>query len=189
MKYEFDERLAFSKGRRQESDLETLRAMFPTCASVTKTSEADDRAGTDYVITLRRGAQLKVDAKSRDSGCRQYWKRGPEVALEIWNVRAGGKYRVPPGRAKVGWTLDEAKEIDLILFTFDLTDHAFAYVRPLPLLREAFRRNFRGWKEQYRTAVQDSHRWESECVFVPLLTVDQAIEVVSRKQLMLPAAG
>ncbi len=189
MKYDFGERLAFSKGRRQESDLETLRAMFPTCKDVAKTSEAQDRAGTDYVITLRRGAQLRVDAKSRDTGCSRYWRRGPEVALEIWNVRPGGKYRMPQDRAKVGWTLDEAKEIDLILFTFDPGDHIFAYVRPLPLLREAFRRNFGGWRKEYRTAPQDSHRWESECVFVPLLVVDQAIEAVSRKQFLAPASG
>jgi hypothetical protein len=182
--YSFGERLAFSKGRRQDSDLETLRAMFPASVSVIKTGEEQDRAGVDYVITLRRGAQLKVDAKSRDSGCKRFWRQGPEVALETWSVRPGGKYGISESRAMVGWTLDESKEVDLILFTFDLRDHEFAYVRPLPLLREAFRRNVGGWRRQYKTAPQDSAGWESECVFVPLLAVDEAIEVVSRRQIV-----
>lgn len=180
MTYDFDERLLWSKGRRQGSDIDTLRAMFPTCLSVTKTSEAEDRAGTDYVIELRRGARLKVDAKARDKGCRQYWKAGPEVALEVWSVKPGGKYGIR--KPAVGWTLDESKEIDLILFTFDPADHQFAYVRPLPLLRETFRRNYSDWRMSYKSDTQDSYRWESECVFVPLVVVDMAIEAMSRRK-------
>jgi hypothetical protein len=180
MTYDFDERLAFSKARRQDSDIDTLRAMFPTCLSVTKTSEAEDRAGTDYVVQLRRGARLLVDAKARDRGCRQYWKAGPEVALEIWSVKPGGKYGRRCG--VTGWTLDESKEIDLILFTFDPADHAFAYVRPLPLLRETFRRNYGDWITTYKSDTQDSAYWESQCLFVPLVVVDQAIEAMSRRR-------
>jgi hypothetical protein len=180
--YDFDERLAFSKARRQDSDIDTLRAMFPTCLSVTKTGEAEDRAGTDYIVELRRGAQLKIDAKARDRGCRQFWKAGPELALEVWSVKPGGGYNVPKDRAKVGWTLDESKEIDLILFTFDPQDHIFAYVRPLPLLRETFRRNYGDWRKAYKSDTQDSRSWESECIFVPLVIVDQAIEAMSRRK-------
>ena len=177
--YDFAERLAFSKARRQDSDLETLRAMFPRAAGVTKTDVAEDRAGTDYVIELRRGARLKVDAKARDKGCRRFWKAGPEVALETWSVRPGGKYGQ---RGVTGWALDEAKEIDLILFTFDQADHQFAYVRPLPLLRETFRRNYESWGSQYKKDIQDSRSWESECIFVPLVVLDQAIEAMSRRR-------
>ena len=180
--YDFDERLAFSKARRQDSDLATLEAMFPSCLSVVKTDEAQDRAGTDYIITLRRGARITVDAKARDRGCSRFWKAGPEVALEVWNVKPGGKYGMPRHRGRVGWTLDEAKEIDLILFTFDQADHDFAYVRPLPLLRETFRRNYQQWAGSYKTDTQDSHRWESECVFVPLVAVDMAIDAMSRRK-------
>jgi len=178
--YEFDERLAFSKAQRQESDIDTLRAMFPKAASIIKTDVDEDRAGTDYIIELRRGAKLRVDAKARDKGCRRFWKAGPEVALEVWSVRPGGKYGTQYGR--VGWGLDEAKEIDLILFTFDQADHAFAYVRPLPLLRETFRRNCDSWGSQYKRDVQDSRSWESECIFVPLVVLDQAIEATSRRR-------
>jgi hypothetical protein len=183
---DFWEDLADSKAQRQDSDIDTLRAMFPTCASVIKTSQAEDRAGTDYIITLRRGAQLRVDAKSRNPGCRRFWAAGPEVSLEVWSVKPGGEYETPRSNSQVGWTLDESKEIDLILFTFDPADHSFAYVRPLALLRETFRRNFRDWYGQYRHEMQrtrkGSVRYQSECVFVPLVIVDQAIEAMSRRK-------
>jgi hypothetical protein len=182
--YDFSERLAWSKARRQDSDLETLRAMFPKAASVTKTSIDEDRAGTDYVVELRRGALLRVDAKARDRGSRQWWKAGPEVALETWSVMPGGKYETPDSRRRVGWALDESKEIDLILYTFDPDEHEFAYVRPFPLIRETFRRNCREWRAQYKTAPQDNGAWryESECMFVPLVVLDQAIEAMSRRR-------
>lgn len=182
MMYDFAERLAFSKARRQDSDLETLRAMFPASLSVVKTSVAEDRAGTDYVITLRRGARLTVDAKARDAGCSRFWGQRPEIALEIWNVMPGGKYQTPRCRAKTGWTLDESKDIDLILFTFDARDHEFAYVRPLPLLREAFRRNYHHWREMFRSDTQDSGSWQSQCVFIPLPVADEAIAAASKRK-------
>ena len=175
--YDFDERLAFSKARRQDSDLDTLRAMFPASATVTKTDEDEDRAGTDYIVTLRRGARIRVDAKARDRGCCKFWRAGPEVALETWSVLPTV---AKPGR--VGWTLDESKEIDLILFTFDQADHEFAYVRPLPLLRETFRRNYRRWRNSCASAKQDSGGWQSECIFVPLVVLDMAIEAMSRRK-------
>lgn len=195
--YDFDERMAFSKAVRQESDLATLRLMFPACIDVRKTGRAEDVGGVDYVVSLRRGGALAVDGKARDAGCSRWWRNGaPEVALEIWNVRPGGSYATPPSRQKTGWTLDESRNVDLILFTFHPSDHPFAYVRPLPLLRESLRRNFGTWRDRYRSDIQKSSRqerdgvlrWESECVFVPLAVVDQAISDASRARLA-PAAG
>lgn len=186
--YDFGERLTFSKGQRQASDEATLRALFPKAVSVTKTDEDEDRNGTDYIMELRRGAQLRVDAKARDRGCSRYWSPGPEVALEVWSVKPGGKYNTPRERSKVGWTLDESKDVDLILFTFESADHELAYVRPLPLLREAFRANFGDWYERFKTDTQDSRKWQSECVFVPLDVVDEAITETSRTQLIVPTS-
>lgn len=190
MIYNFDERLALSKGRRQETDEATLRLMFPECVGVEKTTEAVDRSGVDYIVMLRRGATVRVDAKTREPGCARYWKdRSPEVALEIWSVMPGGKFGVPDHGKRAGWTLDESKDVDLILFTFDPSDHEYAYVRSLPLLRETFRRYFVRWS-RYRRAKQESDkwlpqeqrtlRWESECRFVPLDVVDAAMYETSR---------
>ncbi len=182
--YSFREQLARSKARRQDSDIDTLRLMFPRSARVSKTTAAEDRAGVDYHIILRRGARLLVDAKSREQGCARWWNGSPELALEIWSVKPGGLYRTPPAQQKTGWTLDESSDVDLILFTFDGADHEYAYVRSLPLLREVFRRHAREWQARYKTDIQCSRygnlRWQSECVFVPLPVVDDAIRQVSR---------
>lgn len=180
MSYNFDERLAFSKGRVQESDEATLRGMFPESVSVEKTSADLDRAGVDYIVTLRRGGIVRVDAKTRSRGCRRWWQDGqPEVPMEIYSVRPGGKYNIHPQAAKVGWTLDESKDVDLILFTFHPSDHEYAYARSFPLLRETFRRYFYRWRI-YKHDIQDSERWESECRFVPLDVVDAAMYETSR---------
>jgi hypothetical protein len=191
MIYDFSEQLEWSKETlRQYSDAETLRNLFPGSTGVAKTGTELDRAGVDYLVTLRRGAVLKVDAKARSRGCARHWcpRDEPEVALERWSVLPGGKYATPRADAKAGWTLDESKDVDLILFTFHPDDHPIAYVRSLPLLREAFRRNCGLFFELFKTDVQDSRRWQSECVFVPLRAVDQAIEAVSRTPLIAPSA-
>lgn len=180
MSYNFVEQLAFSKGRVRESDEATLKAMFPECVSVEKTTTDVDRAGVDYVVTLRRGAIIRVDAKARSKGCRQFWRNGaPEIPMEIWSVRPGGKYNTPRELSKVGWTLDESKDVDLILYTWDRADHEYAYVRSFPLLRETFRRYFSEW-QTYKHDVQDSERWESECLFVPLEVADAAMYETAR---------
>lgn len=175
--------LAFSKAARQDSDIETLRAMFPRAAAVVKTDAARDRAGTDYVVRLRRGAEVLVDAKARRAGCSRYWRAGPEVALERWNVMPGGIFGTPREVARTGWALDEGKDSDLILFTFDCTDHPFAYARSFPLLREAFRRNCGSWFGEFfhdrQSSVKGGAPYQSECVFVPLSVLDDAIGVVS----------
>src|SRR6266851_1328361 len=118
MNYDFDKCLALSKAEpRQATDIATLRLMFPAAVNIDKTAEAEDRMGVDYVITLRRGGTITVDAKTRTTGCSMWWECGEsgervnrccscfglcdplqEVALEFWNVKP----------VRVGWTLDES---------------------------------------------------------------------------------
>jgi hypothetical protein len=179
VKYGFDERLSFSRGQREASDVATLMAMIPGCVSVTKTDVEMDRRGVDYIAELRRGDQLWIDAKARDKGCSKYWKGEPEVALETWSVAPGGRYQTDSASAVVGWTLTEAKHVDLILFTFDPQDCRDAYLLSFPLLRAAFRRHGRRWETTYRVERQESDGWESECMFVPISAVFDAVNQIS----------
>lgn len=176
--YSFTERLAWSRSARQGTDIETLRAMIPGCVRVEKTDERLDKLGVDYVVTLRDGATLLIDAKAREQGCSRYWYNGmPEVALELWSVK----------HEKIGWTLCEKKQTDFILFTFDPSDYAEAFLVSYQLLRIAFERHLALWKAAgFRVATQSSGRWESECIFVPWNTqfgtpgVEEAINAVQR---------
>lgn len=173
--YDFDERLAFSQGRRQQTDMDTIKTMIPGCIDVQIASETLDRQGVDYIATLRRQAEILIDAKTRDAGCSEWWKGQPELALEDWSV-------IPEkgNVGKAGWTLDESKVTDLVLFTFAPEDTAVCYLISFQLLRIAFHRNCCRWREQYKFDVQDSGAWRSRCIFVPVSVVFAAIEEVSK---------
>jgi len=180
--YDFHERLAFSRDRARSTDADTIQALIPGCVSVAEAPLARDLRGIDYVATLRRGAELFVDIKAREKGCSAFWKspfpllgecaREPELALEIYSVEPSPA--VPSG--KVGWTLDESKLTHYTLHVFDLTDTNEVFLLPFQLLRAAFLRRFHDWTSLYRVASQNSGRWTSRCVFVPAMTVIDAIQ-------------
>ena len=169
--YNFDERLAFSKGTRQRTDLETIKSMIPGCTNVETANTEMDRQGIDYIATLRRGAAIFIDAKAREAGCSKFWNDGPELALEIWSVCPENG-----NGGKVGWTLDESKQTNLVLFTFDPSDTAQCYLLSFQLLRAAFHNNFHQWTGIYQRDKQSSIDWKSECVFVPANVVLDAIQ-------------
>lgn len=173
--YSFSEMLTYSRGMREQTDALTIQGMIDGCAQVVKTGLAEDRAGVDYVATLRNGATILIDAKTRTPGCSKYWRQGPELALEIWSVKPGGKYGTPAARQKTGWTLCESKNVDYILFTFDPIDARDVFLYPYQLLRMTFRRMLPQWRLAYKNDVQDSHEWESQCVFVPESVVWNAL--------------
>lgn len=165
--YSFTEMLEYSRGVREQTDALTIQSMIDGCTQVVKTGVHDDRAGVDYVATLRKGATVLIDAKTRTPGCSKYWRQGPELALEVWSVMPGGKYGVSDGTQKVGWTLCESKNVDYILFTFDPTDSNEVFLYPYQLLRMAFRRMLPQWRKAFRTDTQDSGTWQSQCIFIP----------------------
>lgn len=174
--YGFDERLAFSMGRRSETDLQTIKTMLPTCEQVEVADTAEDRRGVDYVATVRGGRRLAVDAKARERGCSYWWRAEPDLALEMWS---------DIGAQRPGWTYDGAKQTDLVFFTFDPSDTDLRYLISWPMLFVAFRKNARYWTRKYKKGIQNSvgangREWRSQCVFVPASVVLQALTVASR---------
>jgi len=165
--YSFAERLLFSYSRIQETDIGTIMAMIPGCASVEKTGPEADKRGVDYIAHLTSGRELMIDAKTRSAGCRRYWESGePELALERWSVMPGTG-NCPAG--KVGWTLNSAKSTDAVLFTFDRSDTPMAYLLPFQHLRKAFRDCGAEWLARYGPyAYQTTDGWyRGACLFVP----------------------
>ena len=175
MTYDFNERLAFSKGKRIGSDRETIMSLLDGCVEVVPACEEDDKAGVDYIATLLRGGIVLVDAKTRTKGCSRYWKNGqPELAIEIWSVMPGGKYN--QCNPKIGWTLDDAKKTHAVLYTFDPSDCEVAFLFPFQHLRMAARRTVTAWMNRFKVDVQDSGTWESQAVFVPAVEIISALE-------------
>ena len=173
--FDFAKKLAYSQGVRLDTDVKTIQALIAGCVAVRKTSEDVDKKGVDYIATLRGGAQIRIDAKTREPGCSQFWRGVPELAPEIWSVMPGGKYNIPQERAKTGWTLSETNEVDYIFCTFAPEDSDQTYMLPFQLYRIIFRANCREWRELYKVAIQDSGQWQSMCLFVPAPVVLNAI--------------
>ncbi len=173
--YDFRERLAYSVGVVGRDCEETILSLLTGCVYVVKTDTSKDRSGIDYIAKLRGGAEVGIDHKVREKGCARYWRDGePELALETYSVvPVNGQ----PG--KTGWTLDESKQTDYTLHTFDPTDSVFCYLLPFQLLRVAFREHIREWRSKYPCYEQQSYdgdlTWRSQAVFVPVRVVLAAI--------------
>lgn len=186
MKHDFQEDLALTKGDGQNRDTAILIALIPGAVSALPASTAADKNGIDYVVTLRRGAQIFVDSKTRRIGCSKYWSKDPtgllvpELALEKWSVMPGGKYSIHKDRSKVGWTLCTRKKTDFILYVFDPSDSKDVFLFSFQLLRLAFLAQGAAWFSTYKHESQDNGKWESESVFVPAPVVQTAVALVSQ---------
>lgn len=177
MTYVFSEMLAVSKGQRKHTDTATIQSMLDGCTEVRAATLSLDIRGVDYIARLRGGSDVYIDAKTRQRGCSKYWGAEPDLAIELWSVKPTATCQGKPG-----WTLDEAKLTDLILYTWDPADTVETYLLPFQLLRVAARRNIRRWMEEYKRDIQDSGQWQSEAVFVPASEVISAIQKCMRSQ-------
>ncbi len=175
--FSFDGQLAMSKRQRDATDMEIIKQHITGCVAVRRGTLEEDRAGIDYVATLSSGVSLHIDAKTRERGASRFWKyRQPELALETWSVMPQGEQ---PG--KIGWTLDQQKRTDLVLYTFDPSDSDYFYILPFQLLRITFNRELNRWLKQFGPpqAQCTEGRWRSECVFVPVGSVLDAVRATS----------
>ena len=167
MTHSFQEKLEYSLGAREKFDINILKDIIPGCINIEKTTVEVDKTGIDYIATLRKGATINIDAKTRVPGASRFWKYGePEVALEIWS-----KCEAPGVKPKIGWTLNESYLTDYVLYTWDKSDTDKFYFLPFQMLRIAFRKNFTEWCNKYFKYKENNYGYESEAVFVPASVV------------------
>lgn len=168
-KFSFDERLAMSAGVSVSDDISALLLeRVPGALAIDKACTRDDRSGTDYWIRHARGTPISVDVKVRGKDPVESYGRD-DLALETWSVIG----------SKIGWTLDETKRTDYVLWWFTPT-RRWVLV-PFVQLQAAFRKRQDEWMELYRVEKQQtvgagrSSGWQSECVFVPRREIWAAI--------------
>lgn len=160
----------YSIGNREIFDISLLREYMPRGATIEKTKKDLDKLGVDYVITMKDGSTLTVDAKTRKPGASKYWRGEPELALERYSVVE---------QKIVGW-LFKSSDVhpDYILYTFDAKDTKNFYFIPYALLRKAAFTNWRLWESRYGIKAQpnDSHGgYTSDALFVPASIVVDAV--------------
>jgi len=151
--YDFNEQLIWSAGFLGEGIAAILQERIPGCYAVEQAGQQDDRNGTDYWAIRESLPPLSIDVKVRDV---DWAKKGhDDLALETWSAVD----------SKPGWTRNGAKRTDYILWFWQDTGRFFLCA--FPALCAVFRKHWEEWSRQYRTAIQDSGSWKSECVFVP----------------------
>lgn len=166
MIHDFQQNLEYSLGAQEKFDINILKKIF-NIDDIQKTTVEVDKTGIDYIATLRRGGTINIDAKTRKPGASKFWDYGePDLALEIYSSIPDGSY---PG--KIGWTLNEASEVDYVLYTFDKSDSDKFYFLPFQLLRNGFRQRYNEWTKKYFKKYQPNKGYLSQAVFVPASVV------------------
>ena len=171
--YDFKERLVWSAGFLDEGIEHILLERIPGCSGVVRSTEQEDRSGTDYWAERAGLPSLSVDVKVRSE---DFILRGhDDLALETWSVV----------NQKVGWTRDAKKRTDFILWFWKETGRFFLV--SFPALCKVFEVYWQLWSARYKTAPQSSGTWESECVFVPRSVVVEKLEAWREGRFVAPA--
>jgi hypothetical protein len=159
--YGFDERFLMSNGRSANADVsDILWSSIPGTKSVTRAGESDDRMGIDWWVERTNERALSVDVKIRSKDYSAVNPKADDLALETWSVVE---------REIIGWTRDELKQCDFILWLWK--DTGRWCLLPFPMLCRVFQELWQEWSATYRTERQKTTDrrtpYHSEVVFVP----------------------
>ncbi len=162
LRYEFNERLAFSDGVTIKADVQSiLLAEIPGALCVERATEADDRSGVDWWVYREGTPTLSVDAKVRkqDWAAKTERYRADDLALETWSVM---ERHIP------GWTRNPLKQSDYILWLW--CDTGRWCLIAFPLLCAVMQDKWQEWQVRFKRSQQFTPTgggYHSECVFVP----------------------
>ncbi|GAJ13851.1 unnamed protein product, partial [marine sediment metagenome] len=168
--YGFKERIGFSRGVSETGNIEEiLLDNIPGAFSISRATPEEDRHGTDFWVDRTNTLpKLSIDLKAREIDPLSFAPPKDDLALETYSNVA---------KKTKGWTRDEHKRTDYILWFFKPTGRWV--LAPFPMLCKVFSEKWIEWREQYQTETQKSSNnnetWYSECVFVPRVAVWQAI--------------
>jgi hypothetical protein len=165
--YEFNKQIRYAEGKGVIDDVKKiLNYHIPGVERIEKATKEEDLKGTDYWVYRKNiNKPLSIDVKARSDD--PVVKFGmDDLALETWSVIE---------KEKIGWTLDENKQTDFILWFFEPTKRfvLLPFVQLLTVAKE----HMPVWKREHRVYRQGSNNgdWHSECVFVPRKAVLDAI--------------
>ena len=166
--YDFNAKLIASDGHCSNANIESiLLSNIAGSLNVKRAHEANDRSGVDWWVECKGCRHLAIDAKVREV---DYARKGQDdLALETWSVVEA---------SKVGWTLDDAKQCDFVLWLWK--DTGRWCMVPFAMLCQVFTENIEAWKSTFkvarqRTPTRDGRGYHSEVVFVPRREVWKAI--------------
>lgn len=182
--HDFAERLNFSEGVEiTEGILRHIRENIPACEGIRKATEREDKCGTDYWALRAHGLPpLSIDLKNRGF-CPIERFGSDDVCIETTSVYVGPNR--PPWldchRRKPGWTIDEAKRTDLLVYTWPHSPDLFGaprlrfWILYFPFLCRASTVKRREWTEKYKEKPARNDGYLTLSVYVPRVVVAKAM--------------
>lgn len=181
--YGFAERLQFSEGIGLTDEiLRHVLQHIPAAAGVRKARVHEDKHGTDYWIERKHNLPpVSIDLKNREV-CPIEKYGSDDVCIETCSVYRGrAKPFTDNLRSKPGWTIDESKRTDLIVYTWPHAPDLLGaprlryWILYFPFLCSASISQWRNWARQYGEKPTPNDGYTTLCTYVPRKVVASAI--------------
>lgn len=176
--WDFNERLAFSEGIGLSESIEAhILESIPKAYEITRANLIEDKSGVDYWV-LRDGLKpLSIDVKHREFCPIERWN-SDDACIETTSVYLGpdnGEW-LDKYRSKVGWTLDESKQTDYILYTWPYAEKLRFWILPFPFLCMAAQKNWQKWVEFFGEKRAQNNGYITLAVYPPRKIIALAIK-------------
>lgn len=178
MSYDFAERLEFSRGIDCHFGIQRhLLDSIPGAEGMVRARSQDDRNGVDYWINRCNGRPLSLDFKHRSFDPIDRFG-SDDICIETCSVYHGTPR--PPfsdeQRYKIGWTLNEQKRTDLIVYTWPANgERRRFWIAYFPHLCAASQRHADDWTAAFGERVTPNRGYVTLNVYVPRSDVEAAI--------------
>lgn len=186
--YDFTERLQFSEGvGLTEEMLRHVLEHVPAATGYRKAKQHEDKSGTDWWIDRKHGLPpVSIDLKNREI-CPIKLYGSDDICIETCSVYKGE--RRPPYtdnlRTKSGWTIDDTKRTDLVIYTWPHAADLLGgkrlryWILYFPFLCSAAQKHWRDWAGIYRERATPNVGYVTLNTYVPRIVVAAAIREFS----------
>lgn len=155
----------------------------PAATRWRKATQHEDKHGTDYWIDRKHGMPpVSIDLKNREF-CPIERFGSDDVCIETTSVYSGpGKAPFTENcRTKPGWTVDETKRTDLLVYTWPHPADLFGaprlryWILYFPFLCSASQKYWRQWAETFKERATPNKGYQTLNIYVPRIVVAAAI--------------
>lgn len=178
--WDFRERLNFSEGVKiNDAILQHIVSIIPSAFRVEKSIISDDKNGTDYWILRKNLRPLSIDMKNREF-CPIERFGSDDACIETTSVYTGENNGIWENnkRIKIGWTLDETKETDYIIYTWPSGKMRRYWILPFSFLCTAGKRHWKEWTNFYKEKSAVNNGYLTLNVYVPRNVIAQAMRKI-----------
>jgi hypothetical protein len=147
--------------------------MIPGALDLKRAPKQDDKNGTDYWLLRTSGLPpVSIDMKNRDF-CPIERFGSDDACIEIVSQYMNGFCW------KTGWTLDETKRTDLIIYTWPHAGGRRFWVVYFPILCQAATLNWQTWRDRFHMKAAHNRDYDTLSIFPPRHVIAQAMRALT----------